>query len=352
MTDSAASGPSRTGAIARVHVVLPGLTARQWICGGLLIARRLAELLAAHIETQVVTSADREDGVPFLDDVLTQASERDLFLITWGPHVTDLLARLHGRQVAYYAQSTGWGSVVPPTVPVISLSRFIMASWMHQAPTNPLFLLGPVVGPDCRDEGAPRDIEVLFLARKSTPYLAERLVPALRERVHVHTVRDFIPHAELVSLYKRSRVYLYSSAPWDSGWVEGFGLQPLEAMLCGCAVFSNLHGGLSDYLDPEVNAYKLEVHSLAYDVSRIVHAVANGAPASSHEIAHLREVYSEAAFHDRARRILSALDDFFSRTAGVPPDIATKKPTPRQTGPLSRIRTALHPARLAARVRR
>ncbi len=315
----------RYPSIERVHVVLPGLTAPQWRCGGLLIAHKLAELLAAHVPTGIVTSADREPGVPYLDDVLPGAGREDVFVVTWGPHVQELLSRLDGRRIVYYAQSTGWGSRLPVSIPILCLSRFIMAWWMREAPYNALFLLGPVLDADCVNRGRARDIDVLFVERKSTAYLRDRLVPALREQAQVHIVRDFIPREDLFDLYNRSRVYLYSSAPWRSGWVEGFGFQPLEALVCGCTVFSNLHGGLSDYLDPGINAFKLEVHSLEYDVTRILRAIATAPPQSPEEVERLRGVYSEAAFHRRADAILSSLDELFLHVDRVGADVAPLK---------------------------
>jgi len=54
----------------------------------------------------------------------------------------------------------------------------------------------------------------------------------------------------MAGLFKQ--VYLYDSAEyWAQQRVsEGFGLQPMEALACGCQVFSSVNGGLSDYLDP------------------------------------------------------------------------------------------------------
>lgn len=302
-----------------VHVLLPGLTAASWRFGGRLIAETFADLLNRHVPARVVTYLDREEGTPFLDDVLSAAGPADLFVATWGPHVQGLLERLAGRRVAYYAQSTGWDLLLPEGVPVLCLSRHILAFWMLHAPHNPLFLLGPVLGPGCRDLGLERDIDILFLERKSTSYLTKVLVPALQSRWNVHVVRDFLPRGELIRLYNRSKVYLYSSAPTASGWVEGFGFQPLEALVCGCMVFSNLHGGLADYLDPEVNAIKIETHSLAYDLERIAAALSGDfQPVASAELA---RTYSEEAFHERIGRFLPALEAFFAGVASVPPDI-------------------------------
>ncbi len=319
--------------MSTVHVLLPGLTAPAWRFGGRLIAETFADLLGRHapgVSARVVTYRDREEGVPFLDDVLAAADPSDLFVATWGPHVQGLLQTLAGRRVVYYAQSTGWDLRLPETVPVLCLSRHILAYWMLRAPHNPLFLLGPVLDPECRDLGLDRDLDVLFLERKSTAYLREVLVPALRTRCRVHVVRDFLPRAELFRLYNRSKVYLYSSAPTASGWVEGFGFQPLEALVCGCAVFSNLHGGLADYLDPEINAFKVETWSLAHDLERIEAVVRGGfRPEGVEELA---RTYSEEAFRERIGRFLPALEAFFSRAEPADIDrltVAAAPPPPR-----------------------
>lgn len=308
--------------VSTVYVLLPGLSAPAWRFGGRLIAETFATLLARHRPARIVTYRDREPGVPFLEDLLAsgECGPADLFVATWGPHVQGLLQILDGRRVVYYAQSTGWDLRLPERVPVLCLSRHILAFWMLHAPHNPLFLLGPVLGSgdeECRDLGLERDIDVLFLERKSTAYLKDVLVPALEPRCNVHVVRDFLPRAELIRLYNRSKVYLYSSAPTASGWVEGFGFQPLEALVCGCAVFSNLHGGLADYLDPEVNAFKIETWSLAHDLDRIESVVRDGFRLQ--EVEELARIYSEEAFHERVGRFLPALDAFFARTE--PPDI-------------------------------
>lgn len=305
------------------HLLLPGISAPAWRFGGRLIAETFAALLDRRVPTRILTYRDREEGVPFLEDVLQAedgAGRDDLFVVTWGPHVEELIERLAGRRVVYYAQSTGWKLRLPESVPVLCLSRYILAYWMLHAPHNPLFLLGPVLDPGCRDLGMERDLDILFVERKSTAYLRDVLVPALHERWNVHVVRDFLPRAELIRLYNRARVYLYSSAPTDSGWLEGFGFQPLEALVCGCTVFSNLHGGLSDYLDPEVNAFKIETYSLDYDLDRIGRAV-RGELRGAVDRKELAQRYSEEAFEKRIDRFLPALELFFARAESSMPDI-------------------------------
>nr|WP_231599416.1 glycosyltransferase [Crocosphaera watsonii] len=48
-----------------------------------------------------------------------------------------------------------------------------------------------------------------------------------------------------LNFFNRSKVYLYDSAEyWAQQRVsEGFGLQPMEALACGCQVFSSINGG-------------------------------------------------------------------------------------------------------------
>jgi len=312
---------SSFGSIKSISVLLPGITGRRWQSGGLLIAQKLARLLNAHVPTRTVTYIDREISELYLDDILESSDPADVFIASWGPHVNDLTQRLKGRRLVYYAQSTGWSIQLPISVPIISLSRHIMAQWMLDAPHNPSFLLGPVLEPECYNHEVDRDIDVLFLERKSTKYLQHQLVPALRQKCKVHTVREFVSREELFNLYNRSRVYVYSSAPWASGWVEGFGFQPLEALMCGCAVFSNLHGGLADYLEPEMNAFKLESYSLQYDVARVLKVLEDGWTNSDSDVAGLRTEYSEEAFHRRVQRILPALNAFFPHAESSYADI-------------------------------
>lgn len=311
-----------------VHVVVPGIGGG-WTSGGLLIALRFAELLDQHVPTDVVVSHAEEPGHATLDEAMAAAGPDDVFVVTWGPHVQQLVDRLAGRRILYYAQSGGWGVRVPDTVPVLALSRSLMGYWMERAPYQPINLVPPVLDARCVDAGRDRDIDVLFVARKSTVYLRDHLVPALAGDCRLHVQEAFVDRGELIELYQRSKVYLYSSAlAWKSKWpdvgtwVEGFGLQPLEAVASGCTVFSNLHGGLSDYLEPDVNAFKLETHSVAFDRERILGAVREF-PLRGGDRDELRRFYSEASFHDRMERILPALDAFFDTAGRRSPEIAT-----------------------------
>lgn len=52
---------------------------------------------------------------------------------------------------------------------------------------------------------------------------------------------------EIANVYKRSDIFI-STSLW-----EGFGLPPLEAMACGCAVITSDSGGVDEYAIPEKN---------------------------------------------------------------------------------------------------
>src|SRR6185503_6761786 len=100
----------------------------------------------------------------------------------------------------------------------------------------------------------------------------------------------------------RSRVYLYWMHRQVTGVLEGFGMQPLEAIACGATPVSNLYGGLSDYLEPPWNCRKIGVHSLEYDVLQIRRAVEEHGGGNPDE-EKVRSLYGEEAFLDRFPRI-------------------------------------------------
>jgi glycosyltransferase involved in cell wall biosynthesis len=110
---------------------------------------------------------------------------------------------------------------------------------------------------------------------------------------------------DLGELFNRSKVYLYDSAEYWAQYrlSEGFGLPPMEAMACGCQVFSSLNSALADYLDPGFNCQKIGVYSTAYDVERILAAVANPHPVRQPES--FFEPYRRDKVLPRLRQILT-----------------------------------------------
>jgi glycosyltransferase involved in cell wall biosynthesis len=126
-----------------------------------------------------------------------------------------------------------------------------------------------------------------------------------------------------VGLFNRSKVYLYDSAEyWAQQRVsEGFGLQPLEALACGCQVFSSVNGGLSDYLDPGFNCYKIAGYSKEYDIQRILKVIENSAAFTLSQ--QIIEEYRSDNIIKRLQIILDDINAFFDGRKKYPPNIKT-----------------------------
>ncbi|SAY40035.1 glycosyltransferase [Candidatus Synechococcus spongiarum] len=264
----------RDAPLRPLKVLLPG-TGPRFQCGGLAVELQLAATARTLTPTEVVTYGQRQGDAPFLDDLLrpepaSMQRQNSLWLVSWGFHVPRLLGRLRGRAVAYHAHSSGYGFQLPPGVPVLAVSRHTMAYWGARAPRNPLFLLPNAVGPAFRNRGGVRDLDVLVQRRKTSAYVLHTLVPALRQQgLRVHVQEGLVDRLE--DLFNRSKVYLYDSADhWNrAGVSEGFGLPPLEALACGCVVFTSLNHALADHLTPGVNCFQIGAGTLATDVERI-----------------------------------------------------------------------------------
>ncbi len=290
-----------------IKFLLPGTT-RTWHSGGIDVSLKFARYLSNLRPLEIVTYEDREPGHPFLTgDYLASQPPDTLWLITFGPHVSRLFGRLDGRRVVYYAQSAGWSIDMPAGAAILCVSRFVMAYWAQWAPGARLFLVPPTLDPACRNQHRQRDLDVLYLSRKTTPYLHDELVPRLRESCRVETVDEMLPHQDVLDLFNRAKVYVYDFAPSsDRAWVDGFGLQPLEAIVCGCAVFTTVSGGPCDYLDPGVNCSQISGDS-GRDLAAILAAVSTHS-GGNHDEALLQERYSEAALRERLRVVVDELE--------------------------------------------
>ena len=311
-------------------ICLPSITKPAALGGGFLNTIRFAELLRQHADVELVGYRRKEDGVWFLPDVESQLiTERFVLVTVWGPDVRYLVERYHSRlPVLYYQNGIDYGVRLYPDVPVLCASRYLLGHAQEQWPGNPQFYLPPVLGPDCANLHQSRDIDVTIVRRKMPSYVVETLVQMLEPHCRVHLLEDFVERSALYRLFNRTRVYVYAFAPQradhsSTGWrmMEGFGIQPLEASVCGCTIFTNLRGGLADYVDPWVHGYRLESHSPAWDVHQILQAVKNysDGPESTHQ-RHLIEHYSEEAFHTRAKALIAFLEDYLPFAATHPPD--------------------------------
>ncbi|MBC1261929.1 glycosyltransferase [Synechococcus sp. BSF8S] len=262
-----------------LRFLLPGTTGK-FRCGGLQVELQSIRLTAGLRPTELVTYRQREAGRPFLDDLLRDESAPGaaLWIVSWGFDVPRLLRRLRGRPVAYHAHSSGYGFDLPHGVPVLAVSRNTLGYWGDRASRNPLFLVPNALEPQWRDQGLERDIDVLVQARKTSAYVLHQLVPALRSRgLRVEVQQGWVD--DLVGLFNRARVYLYDSADYwrGRGVTEGFGLPPLEAMACGCVVFSSLNHALADLIDPGSVGHQIGSGTLPADLERIEAAAADPA---------------------------------------------------------------------------
>lgn len=257
-----------------LYFLVPG-TGGKFACGGLWAELKTLNLAQQVCDAEVVTYRQREKDKLFLDDLLKRDNLDDvIFVISWGFDIPKLVKKLKSHNVIYHAHSAGYGFVIPANIPIITVSRNTMGYWGQKSPNSLIYYLPNQISDEFQNLNLERDIDVLVQARKSSEYLLKELIPALQKHCKVFVVDSYVE--DLPGLFNRAKVYLYDSAEYwaQQGVSEGFGLQPMEALACGCQVFSSVNGGLSDYLDPGFNCYKIAGYSQEYDVQRILNAIA------------------------------------------------------------------------------
>lgn len=312
-----------------LYFLLPG-TDGKFACGGLWAELKTFRLAQQICSAKVVTYRQREAEHPFLPDILNDASispDNAIFVVSWGFDVGKLVKRLRGYPVVYHAHSAGYGFNLPASVPIITVSRNTLGYWGQRSPHSLIYYLPNQISDEFQVQNCDRtqrDIDVLVQARKSSTYLMQQLIPALETRCRVFVVKSYVE--DLPGLFKQAKVYLYDSAEyWGQQRVsEGFGLQPMEAMACGCQVFSSVNGGLSDYLDPGFNCYKIAGYSTAYDVDRILKVVQeNSAPTLPTDFF---DEYRMGNILARLEIILREVNQFFDHASKHSDDITPLTP--------------------------
>jgi len=259
--------------LRKLYFLVPG-TSGAFRGGGLFAELKTMALAQEICEAAVVTYRQREAKNPFLPDLLSSSGTKDCaFVIGWGFDTPKVLKQLRGHHVIYHAHSAGYGFRIPASVPILTVSRNTLGYWGQWANNGLLYYLPNEISPAFQNHNAERPIDILVQARKSSQYLLKQLIPALQAQHNVYVLDQFIE--DLPTLFNQAKVYLYDSAEYwaISGVTEGFGLPPLEAMACGCQVFSSVNHGLSDFLDPGFNCQKIGGYSLDYDLQRIGSAV-------------------------------------------------------------------------------
>jgi glycosyltransferase involved in cell wall biosynthesis len=306
--------------------LLPGTT-QKFHCGGLFAELKTIELVKQICPVEIVTYRQREPDRAYLDDILANKPQDAIFVVSWGFDVPKLVARLRGYPTIYHAHSAEYGFRLPPQIPIVCVSRNTLGYWGQKSPHSLLYYLPNQISDEfvvgvgeasasaeaspLENRQADRTIDVLVHSRKSSRYLLNQLIPALQPHCQVEIIEGFVD--SLSDLFNRSKVYLYDSAEYwaTQGVTEGFGLQPLEAIACGCQVFSSINHGLSDYLDPGFNCHKIAGFSTAYDVDRILEVVRTYTPVN--HIDSLVAEYRAANIMSRLQTILSEIDRFFDR---------------------------------------
>ncbi|MGF1486530.1 MAG: glycosyltransferase [Prochloraceae cyanobacterium] len=295
----------------KLYFLVPG-TDKKYACGGLWAELKTLSLIEQICEADLVTYRQRETDRLFLEDVLKKDNLNDIiFVIFWGFHIKELVGKLKDYHVIYHAHSAGYGFKIPPSMPIVTVSRNTMGYWGQKAPHSPIYYLPNWIGEEFKNLNLDRDIDVLIQKRKSSQYLIKELIPALDRHCNVYLLDTYVE--DLAKLFNRAKVYLYDSAEYwqQRGVSEGFGLQPLEAMACGCQVFSSINGGLSDYLDPGFNSHKIAGYSPEYDIYRILKVLES----FENNIISNRFIdeYRSENILQRATVILKEINDFFDR---------------------------------------
>ncbi|MBW4516576.1 MAG: glycosyltransferase [Timaviella obliquedivisa GSE-PSE-MK23-08B] len=324
----------------KLYFLVPG-TGGKFACGGLWAELKTLRLAQQLCSAEVVTYRQREPDTLFLDDVLQSSNLQDIiFVMSWGFDVAKLAKKLRAFNAVYHAHSAGYGFKLPASVPIITVSRNTLGYWGQQAPNSLLYYLPNQISDEFRNFNLSRDTDVLVQARKSSEYLLQHLVPALKAKCKVLVVDAYVE--DLSELFNRAKVYLYDSAEyWAQQRVsEGFGLQPMEAIACGCQVFSSVNGGLSDYLDPGFNCHKIAGYSQDYDLQRILNVIQSKTPLFSPQPNFLEEYRSEN-ITQRLQVILTELNNFFDHKPSCADNIPTLTPPRKAKLFLQRVRKKL-----------
>ena len=303
----------------KLYFLVPG-TGGKFACGGLWAELKTLALAKQVCNADVVTYRQREKSTLFIDDLLKEQDLDDvIFIISWGFDVAKLATKLKPYNVVYHAHSAGYRFRLPATIPIITVSRNTMGYWGQQSPNSLIYYLPNHISEEFQNLSFERNIDVLVQARKSSEYLIQELIPALQKRCHVVVVDSYVD--DLAGLFNRAKIYLYDSAEYwvQQGVSEGFGLQPLEALACGCQVFSSVNGGLSDYLDPGFNCYKIAGYSKEYDIQRILKVL--DASVSITLAEQFFEEYRAENITKRFKLIVNELNEFFNHQKHHPSNI-------------------------------
>lgn len=293
----------------KIYFLLPG-TKGKFGGGGLWAELKTINLASQICEVEIVTYRQKEPNYIFLSELRQQDNLQDcIFVVSWGFDVPKLISKLRNHNIIYHAHSAGYGFNLPANIPIITVSRNSMGYWGQKSPNSLIYYLPNQIGQEFYNQKISRDIDVLVQKRKLSQYVINQLIPALQSCCRVKIIDGYVE--DLAGLFNRSKIYLYDSAEyWGvSGVTEGFGLPPLEALACGCQIFSSVNHGLADYLDPGFNCHKIGCYSLEYDLQRI-RQVVNSEQRQSLDSSFFQQ-YQEENLLPRLEVILQEINQFF-----------------------------------------
>ena len=293
----------------KLYFLVPGTTGK-FGGGGLWAELKTCNLAAKICESEIITYRQRENNFTFLDDISeTMQPTSSIFVIGWGFDVPKIISRLKGQNIIYHAHSANYGFDIATDIPIITVSRNTMGYWGERSANGLIFYLPNQISEEFCNQHQLRDIDIVVQTRKSSEYLLNQLIPALQSRYRVEIIDSYIE--DLAGLFNRSKIYLYDSAEYwaTNGVTEGFGLPPLEAMACGCQIFSSVNHGLSDFLDPGFNCYKIAGFSLDFDLRKIAQVLHLNKPCSNET---LISQYRSKSLESRLQKILTEINDFFT----------------------------------------
>lgn len=288
--------------------------------GGHTAQQAIARLASQYVATQMVTYEIQDSDTPFLDSFLDDVKENlqdVVFVIHWGPDVAGLLKRLSGFPIVYVAHSTNWKFSLPQNIPIIAVSRHSQAYWGRHAPSNPIYYLPNTINDKFYNTTDERENDVLIMTRKNSRYVLNTLAPILQRHCKVKVIDGWVE--SIAREMRNSRVFIYDSSEYyqSKNVSEGFGLPPLEAMACGCHVFSSLNDALSDYLEPGVNCQQIRAGSSQLDTNAILNTVRSEGHFVDADT--FVQPWREANVSIKLDRIIGSINQLFDEAPAIAP---------------------------------